>query len=166
MLFCKTGPEPWWNTSQTWELHFEDGHSQEPRRVSRQMPHELVYPSFSLLTFNRREYNLRASRYIQWHVPLIKTKFGMTAFTYNAPVAGNEIQRSLKHTVFISLTEFKSYLNQTIQFGQLLIFISDCFFLSLLITFVCPMLIVCCYLGQCSLVKEMSISMWFLPGKI
>ena len=82
------------------------------------MPHELVYHSYhviSILTFNRQEYNLRSSRYIQLHVASIKTEFGNTAFTYNAPVAGNEIQRSLKLTAFISHTEFMSYLNQTIQ---------------------------------------------------
>jgi hypothetical protein len=91
-------------------LDFEDGNSQEPRRVSRQIPHEMVYHSYhiiSLLKFNRQEYNLRSSRYIQLHVPSIKKEFGKTAFTYSAPVAGNEIQRSLKLTAFISLTEFK-----------------------------------------------------------
>ena len=60
-----------------------------------------------LLTFNRQEYNLRSSRYIQLRVkdmPSIKTEFGKTAFTYSAPVAWNEIQKSLKLTAFISLT--------------------------------------------------------------
>ncbi len=60
-------------------------------------------------------YNLRSSRYILLNVPLMKTEFGKTAFIYSAPTAWNEIQRSLKLTVFISINEFKLYLNQLFQ---------------------------------------------------
>ncbi len=55
----------------------------------------------SLLTVNSQGYNLRSSRYILLNVPLMKTEFGKTAFIYSAPTAWNEIQRSLKLTVFI-----------------------------------------------------------------
>ncbi len=69
----------------------------------------------SLLTVNSQGYNLRSSRYILLNVPLMKTEFGKTAFIYSAPTAWNEIQRSLKLTVFISINEFKLYLNQLFQ---------------------------------------------------
>ena len=49
-----------------------------------------------LLTFNREEYNLRSCRYIQLHVPLIKTEFGKTAFTYSAPVDWNQTSKHFK----------------------------------------------------------------------
>ena len=69
----------------------------------------------SLITVNSKGHNLRSSRYILLNVPLMKTEFGKTAFIYSASTAWNEIQRSLKLSVFISLNEFKLYLNRTFQ---------------------------------------------------
>jgi len=60
----------------------------------------------SLLTVYSQGYNLRSSRYILLNVPLMKTEFRKTAFIYSAPTAWNEIQRSLKLTVFMSVNEF------------------------------------------------------------
>ena len=72
-----------------------------------------IWNGFLCTSFEKE--NLRSSKYIQSHVPSTKTEFGKTAFTYSAPVSWNEIQKSLKLTDLISLTEFKSYLNQTSQ---------------------------------------------------
>ena len=82
-----------------------------------------VFPLYinCLLTFNSQEYNLRSSRYIQLHVPSIKTELGKTTFTHSAPVAWNEIQKSFKLTALISLTEFKSYLNQIFRIVQIVL---------------------------------------------
>ena len=54
------------NTSQTWELYFKDGISQGPRRVSRRMPHELVY--YSQRSINSQLMNVNWSAYREGHV--------------------------------------------------------------------------------------------------
>lgn len=69
----------------------------------------------SLLTVVSQEYNLRTSRYILLKIPSMKTEFGKTAFVFSAPTAWNELQKSLKLIVYISVNEFKSYLKETLQ---------------------------------------------------
>lgn len=69
----------------------------------------------SLLTFNSQGYNLRSSRYILLNVPLMKTEFGKTAFTYSASTVWNEIQSSLKLEELISISEFKLHLNKSFK---------------------------------------------------
>lgn len=69
----------------------------------------------SLLSFSNQGYNLRSSSYIVLNVPMVKTEFGKTAFSHCAPTHWNELQKSLKLAVFMSVAEFKAYLNDTFK---------------------------------------------------
>ena len=120
----------------------------------------IIYHSYHiirLLTFNRRE--LRSSRY-QLHDPLIKSEFGKTALLIVHQLLGMKFTNHSNLPLSFHLLSLSHISTKQFKLSAPVFDFWLCF-MSLLITFVCPMLIVCCYLGQCSLVKILNLCLQY-----
>ena len=65
----------------------------------------------ALLSQTSNSYCTRSSELLLLNIPRIRTDFGETAFSFCAPTAWNNLQRTLKLDTLVPLSHFKSLLN-------------------------------------------------------